>query len=685
MKKAKMVELKNIKISDGFWDKYRKLVREEILDYQWEAMNDRVEGAAKSHCIENFRIAAGEREGEFYGAVFQDSDAAKWLEAAAYSLAEHPDEELEKRADGLIDLIGRAQQPDGYFNTYFILKEPEKRFANLREGHELYTLGHMIEAAVAYYQSTGKRKFLDIVRRMADLVERTFGPQEGKRKGMPGHQEIELALVKLFDVTGERRYLELAKYFIEVRGTGEENYFLEEMRRPGQTHIFPELNDYRPEYSQSHLPVRDQKTAEGHAVRAVYMYCAMADLAEKYEDETLLKACETLMQNIVTRRMYVTGGIGSSGILERFTTDYDLPNGFNYSESCASIGLALFARRMLLITKEGRYGDIMERALYNTVLAGIGRDGKRFFYVNPLEVWPQACMERTSREHVKSERQKWFGVACCPANISRTLASLGEYVYSYEGDTVYVNLFASGTAYVPLESGQVKIALRTEFPWKRKVEIDVKWDENRKCRQEADGRQATLAVRVPEYVKGVTVLCPGEACDGRMDESEGMRKTGGYVYIPCSREGTYTVQFENRPGGDDIRKLSGGGADDASLWFEPRFVRANPRVREDAGKVCIVCGPLVYAAEEIDNGENLAALYIDTSKPIRSRWEESLAGGTMVLEASGKRIVQNGWGEDKLYGEDEVKLEDTVVTLVPYAYWNNRGGGEMTVWMKELV
>ena len=256
MRKAKTVELKNIKICDGFWDKYRKLVKEEILDYQWDAMNDRIEGAAKSHCIENFRIAAGESRGEFYGAVFQDSDAAKWLEAAAYSLAEHPDEELEKKADGLIDLIGRAQRPDGYFNTYFILKEPEKRFTNLREGHELYTLGHMIEAAVAYCQSTGKRKFLDIVRRMADLVDATFGPQEGKRQGMPGHQEIELALVKLYDVTGERRYLELAKYFIDVRGTGKENYFLEEMKRPGQTRIFPELDDYRPEYSQSHLPVR---------------------------------------------------------------------------------------------------------------------------------------------------------------------------------------------------------------------------------------------------------------------------------------------------------------------------------------------------------------------------------------------------------------------------------------------
>ena len=518
---------------------------------------------------------------------------------------------------------------------------------------------------------------------MADLVDATFGPQEGKRQGMPGHQEIELALVKLYDVTGERRYLELAKYFIDVRGTGKENYFLEEMKRPGQTRIFPELDDYRPEYSQSHLPVREQKTAEGHAVRAVYMYCAMADLAEKYDDKELLTACETLMDNIVTKRMYVTGGIGSSGILERFTTDYDLPNGFNYSESCASIGLALFARRMLLITKDGKYADIMERALYNTVLAGISQDGKRFFYVNPLEVWPPACMERTSREHVKSIRQKWFGVACCPANISRTLASLGEYIYSYDGNTVYINLFVSGTALIPLESGQVQISMHTDFPWKRKVEIEVKGAGV------SSGAAVTLAVRVPGYAGGVMVLCPG---DDKTDEDSGreacgetMRKEKGYVYISCDREGTYVVQFENRTGEADFKSLLYSGAGDAALCFEPRFLRANPEVREDAGKVCVVCGPLVFAAEETDNGKNLSALYIDTSKPIRSRWEETLAGGTMVLEVSGKRISQDGWDEGKLYSDMRMKLEDTTITLVPYAYWNNRGEGEMAVWMKELV
>lgn len=689
MRKAEIIGLKNIKIRDGFWDKYRRLVREEILDYQWEIMNDRIDGAVKSHCIQNFRIAAGECEGEFYGAVFQDSDVAKWLEAVAYLLAEYPDENLEKRADELIELIGRAQQSDGYFNTYFILKEPEKRFTNLREGHELYTLGHMIEAATAYYQTTGKKKFLNIVCRMVDLVDQTFGPQDGKREGMPGHQEIELALVKLFDVTGERRYLELAKYFIDVRGNGKKNYFLEEMRCSEQDHIFPELDDYQVEYSQSHLPVREQATAEGHAVRAVYMYCAMADLAEKYKDESLLKACELLMRNIVTRRMYVTGGIGSSGILERFTTDYDLPNGFNYSESCASIGLALFARRMLLITKDGRYGDIMERALYNTILAGISLDGKSFFYVNPLEVWPQACMKRTSREHIKSRRQKWFGVACCPANISRTLASLGEYIYGLEGNTLYVNLFVSNSVNVPLEFGKVSVNIRTEFPWKRNMEIDIKWNSEIEQKEEDDHRCMTVAVRIPEYVQGISVLYPENeniaASQSFQKKGKRERKIRGYLYIPCRLEGTYVVKFENIAGTNSWGKMQNSKRMYNSPYFEARFVHANPLVREDAGKVCVTYGPLVYAVEEVDNGSNLAALYVDTTQPIYSYWKEDMAGGTMILEAKGKRISQENWNEDQLYAEKSVKLEDTIITFVPYAYWNNRGEGEMAVWIKELV
>ena len=444
--KLQSLPLGDIRIEDAFWGKYIRLVKDVILPYQWETLNDNVPDAEPSHCIKNFRIAAGEEKGTFQGAVFQDTDVAKWLEAAAFTLASGGrDEMLESLADETIKLIGKAQCPDGYLNTYYTIQEPDRRWSNLKEGHELYTAGHMIEAAVAYYEATGKDAFLKIVSRFADVICEKFGPDEGQCHGYPGHPEVELALVKLYRATGEKRYLEVSKYFVEQRGVGE-NYFFQEEKGEKYRQIFPEFKDYSPAYSQSHLPVREQKTAEGHAVRAVYLYCAMADLAYEYRDESLLDACRTLWDNMVKKRMFITGGIGSSGLLERFTTDYDLPNDCNYSESCASIGLALFGRRMAEITGEAKYMDVAETALYNTVLAGIAMDGRSFFYVNPLEVWPDNCLERTSKEHVKPVRQKWFGVACCPPNIARTLASLGQYLYGKGEDSLYINLYVSNEA-----------------------------------------------------------------------------------------------------------------------------------------------------------------------------------------------------------------------------------------------
>lgn len=646
MEKLKLADLKDVKIKDPFWDRHTQLVKSEILDYQWRAMNDQIEDAPPSHCIENFRIAAGESEGEFFGAVFQDSDVAKWLEAVAYTLAAEPDAELKKRADGVIDLIGRAQQPDGYFNTYFILKEPGKRFQNLCEGHELYTLGHMIEAAVAYNQATGERRFLEIVCRMADLVTDTFGPEEGKLHGMPGHEEIELALVRLYEVTGERKYLETAKYFIDVRGTGEKNYFLKEMEQEGFRNIFPEFEDYQSEYSQSHLPVREQRTAEGHAVRAVYLYSAMADLADLYHDEKLFEACTKLWDNIVQRRMYVTGGIGSSGILERFTTDYDLPNDCNYGETCASIGLALFGRRMAQITRDARYIDVAERALYNTVLAGIALDGKSFFYVNPLEVWPDNCMGRTSKEHVKSIRQKWFGVACCPPNIARTLSSLGQYIYGYDKHTLFVNLFIGNETELELEGGRIRVSLETEFPYKNTYSLRIHGEAGR----------MTLALRIPDYAVDYRIFQDGTEAVYTAEK--------GYAYISGDFSGkTLEVRFRS----------------------EPRFIRANPAVRADEGKVCMMNGPLVYALEEADNGANLSGIYLDTSTRPAMRLDPELFGGTWVLSADGYRIAADSWGPGELYKEEKPKFLKAEVRAIPYAYWNNRGKGEMTVWVKEWI
>lgn len=638
--------LQNIKISDNFWTKYTKLVKDVIIPYQWDILNDRVEDAEPSYCLNNFRIAAGEKEGEFGGAVFQDTDIAKWLEAVAFTLSTTKDEALENIADDVIDLIGRAQDKNGYINTYFTIKEPNLRWTNLTEGHELYTAGHLLEAAVAYYNATGKDKFLNIMKRFADLICDNFGEKENQIHGYPGHQEIELALVKLYEVIKDKKYLDTAKYFIDERGKSP-NYFLEEEKTEKFKRIFPEFKNYTPLYSQSHLPVRDQTTAEGHAVRAVYMYCAMADIAYEYGDEELLKGCKTLWNNIVNKRMYITGGIGSSGLLERFTTDYDLPNDINYSETCASIGLALFGLRMTKITKEAHYMDIVEKALYNTVLSGIAMDGKSFFYVNPLEVWPESCIERTSKEHVKPVRQKWFGVACCPPNIARTLASLGQYIYLAEDDKLYINLFVSNETVFKLGEDEINLKVETNFPNENDINIQITSEVE---------KEILLAIRIPFYAENYSVLVNNKHYEFETDK--------GYAIVKG--------KFKN-----DKLKIS--------FNSPARFIYANPLVRADSGKVAITKGPLVYCLEEIDNKDNLSAIFVDTSITPVEKYDKELFGGTTVVTLKGKKIVNDNWDENELYGTKNPIYDDIRLKAVPYCYWGNRKPGEMIVWMKNLL
>lgn len=637
------INLKNIIISDKFWNKYIKLVKEVIIPYQWDILNDRIENIETSHCISNFKIAAGEAEGEFHGAVFQDTDVAKWLEAVGFVLNFERDENLEKIADETIDLIGRAQQKDGYLNTYFTIKEPDLRWTNLMEGHELYTAGHMIEAAVAYYEATGKRKFLDIVCRFADLICNTFGNDENKIHGYPGHQEIELALVKLYRVTGKKEYLNTAKYFIDIRGQGE-NYFLKEEKSEKYKRIFPEFANYDTKYSQSHIPVRQQKTAEGHAVRAVYMYSAMADLADEFNDTELLEVCDTLWNNIVNKRMYITGSIGSSGLLERFTTDYDLPNDCNYSETCASIGLSMFGKRMANIKKDASYMDTVERALYNTLLSGIAMDGKSFFYVNPLEVWPENCMERTSKEHVKPVRQTWFGVACCPPNITRTLASLGQYIYFKEENQIYTNLFISNTTKTQINNIPFTLNLITNFPWENKIKFEITGE---------DETNAIFAFRIPNYAKNFQVKLNNKNVEYKIENS--------------------------------YSKLSGIFKNDViEIEFDApaTFIYANPEVRADSGKVALVKGPIVYCLEEVDNGKNLSSIFIDTTQKIKCNFDSDLFNGSEVLELSAHKIKQTE--NNILYSDVKPEKLKTTVKAVPYCYWGNRKTGEMSVWIKEI-
>ena len=633
------VQLSKINITDAFWKRYTDLVEDVIIPYQWDIMNDNIPGVESSHCLENFKIAAGLKKGQFYGAVFQDTDVAKWLEAVGYSLAEKKNEKLEKLADDAIDVIVQAQQEDGYLDTYFIIKEPEQRWRNLCEGHELYSAGHMIEAAIAYYEGTGKRKLLDSMIRLADLICRTFGPEEGQNHGYPGHQEIELALVRLYRVTQDKKYLKQAKYFLDIRGVGE-NYFLVERKQKNFKRIFPELEDYDPAYSQSHEPVRKQKTAEGHAVRAVYMYSAMADVAEEYQDKELMEACENLWENITQKRMYITGGIGSSGFLERFTTDYDLQNDSNYSETCASIGMALFSLRMANITRDSRYAEVMEQELYNNILAGIAQDGKSFFYVNPLEIKPRQCMPHTSRAHVKARRQKWFGVACCPPNIARTLASLGQYIYGVDGADIYTHLYIGNQTDIPVNNDVVQIRIDSMFPWNGNIKVKVQGVKEK----------IKLHFRIPSYSENFQLYCNGE-------EQE-LKVNNGYAYVEICENSRIDIQFD----------------------MPVAFLHANYKVSADVGKVAIKRGPIVYCLEEIDNGPDLQCIYL-SSKEAHVRKSRSFPE-CFEIELQGRRLISKSEG---LYSSDGLSYSDVNIQAIPYAYWNNRREGEMLVWIHEII
>ncbi|MBD2867636.1 glycoside hydrolase family 127 protein [Paenibacillus arenilitoris] len=649
--KARPVSMKDVRIQDDFWNYYIDLVRDVVVPYQWEAINDRVEGAERSGAVSNFKIAAGLAEGEFYGFVFQDTDVAKWLEAVAYLLVSKRDAALEQVADEMIDIIGKAQQPNGYLNTYFTIKEPEGKWTNLTECHELYTAGHMIEAGVAYYKATGKRKLLDIVSRAADNIAEVFGDGPGQIAGYDGHQEIELALVKLYEATGERRYLELSRYFIDKRGQ-QPSFFVEEAERRGwTTHWRKNKIHIDHAYFQAHQPVREQEAAAGHAVRVVYMLAGMADVARETGDETLLEACRRLWDNIANKQMYVTGGIGSMAQGEAFSFDYDLPNDTIYSETCAAIGLIFFAHRMLQLEPNSRYADVMERALYNTVLGGMSRDGRHFFYVNPLEVTPGVCEGRNKNfNHVKPVRQEWFGCACCPPNIARLLASLGEYVYSVKGDTVYAHLYIGGEAELAVGGAKLRLKQEAGVPWEGKARFEVSL---------AQPSSFALALRVPDWAAGAEVLVNGAAypIDGRVRD--------GYAVID--------------------REWADGDVAELALEMPVMRVRSHPLVKGNASKVALQRGPLVYCVEEADNGPQLQQLMLPLDAKLEVGFDAELAGGLKLITAEALRLELPQWGSQLYRTDSGASLKPAVATFIPYYAWANRGKGEMAVWVKERV
>ena len=636
--------VKHIKsrIRAPFWDHYIELIQTHVIPYQWEALNDRIPEAPPSYAIHNFMVAAGLKKGEHGGPVYQESDLYKWIEAASYILMTKTDLELEKNIDGIVDIICRAQLDDGYINAYYINTGIEKRWTNLMNNHELYCLGHLIEAACAYFEATGKDKLLNAVIRYVDLVDRTFGPEEAKLHGYPGHEEIELALVKLFDLTKDDKYLRLAKYFIDERGR-EPLYFQEECIKNGRECGWSS-GPHGFHYYQAAIPVRELQSARGHAVRAVYLYSGMADVARNTGDEKLFETCKTLWKSITTKQMYITGSIGSTKHGEAFSFDYDLPNDTIYAETCAAIGLIFFARRMLEIEADSQYSDVMERALYNGVISGVSLDGKSFFYVNPLEVYPEASEKDFFKSHVKVERQKWYGTACCPPNLARLLTSLGTYAYNAKEDSIFIHLYLGGKAVFSIKGIPVELDSQTNYPWDGEVNFIVN------PKKEED---FTLALRIPGWCSRYKVSVNGNT----VEES----RSRGYLGIR--------------------RKWKAG--DLVSLTFDMPVIinSAHPLIRENTGKVALTRGPLVYCIEEADNGKNLHLLSIGKNPDFQFCFKNDLLEGTGIIQCQGMKTI-NDWPEGTLYQSERVTVQqEQVLTFIPYYAWANRGSGEMQVWI----
>ncbi|UOQ86478.1 glycoside hydrolase family 127 protein [Gracilibacillus salinarum] len=642
--KMKPISLKKVSIHDPFWDPWQKLVKQSIIPYQWDALNDRIPGAEPSRTIENFEIAAGRKQGTHYGMVFQDSDLYKWMETVAFSLQDDRDPHWEKIMDEVIELIQEAQEDDGYLHTYFSVNDPNRKWTDLKEAHELYCAGHLIEAAVAYYQATGKKRIIDIVSKLVDHISVVLGDQPDQKRGYPGHPEIELALMKLYNITEDRKYIDLCQYFIEERGKRNPvHYYDQELEQKG----VDEKLDYRNyDYYQAHLPVREQTTAEGHAVRAAYLYSGMVDLANELEDEALLEVCRVLWDNTVNRRMYVTGGIGSSSYEERFTVDYDLPNDRAYTETCASIALIMWAHRMVQIEADHQYTDILERALYNGALSGISLDGKGYFYVNPLEVWPHTANCRHDMETVKTTRQQWFGCACCPPNIARLLASLGEYIYSTNDSGIFVHLYIGGDTSFEMDGQHIRLEQTSAYPWDGKVTFTISTDS---------ATAFSLSPRIPGWCSNAKIVVNGK--------EEKVSVSKGYACI--------TREWQD---GDTVELL---------FEMPVEVVRAHPDVRNNAGKVVLQRGPVIYCLEENDNGSNLQDIQVKTDQPFTVQYEPDLLNGVHVIIGSAVQTVRKSV-ENELYTTKRYPVTDRSITAIPYYAWSNRGENEMTVWIREF-
>lgn len=598
------LKLKNVDITGGFWADKQRLNREVTAG----AVYDRFSETGRFDSLDCLWKEGDDKHIKPH--FFWDSDVAKWIEGISYLHSKSPEAELLEKAKKAVESIISNQWSDGYINSYYTVTETQDRFKK-RNRHELYCIGHLIEAAIAYTEASGDRSFLDAVERCMELVEKIFIKEDSAPFKTPGHPEIELALVRLYRYTGKKKYLDAAEFFISKRGEDE----------------LPSANEYPiKKYGQDHLPTRKQTTAEGHSVRAAYLYTAMADLAFELGDKELGESCKAIFEDIVNRKMYITGGIGSSFLGETFTVPYDLPNEHAYAETCASIGMIYFCSRMLRLEHKSIYSDVVERELYNGALSGLSLDGDKFFYENPLEInlkkrSRNVCSIQQERFPI-TQRVKVFGCSCCPPNLVRLIASVGEYAYSVEDKTVWVEQFMNSNA----ELNGIKISQETNYPNESTVRIKIEGAEK-------------LCIRIPSW------------CDS-FEAS-----------VPYTVENGYAV-IEN-PSSVEI-----------NLNMKPVLMGTNAEVADNVGKAAIQYGPFVYCVESVDNVENLHSLYIDKDVEWESEFKPEF--NASILRLKGWRKIS----DNKLYSKYTEDLEPYTVTAIPYHAFANRGECDMAVWIR---
>jgi DUF1680 family protein len=633
------VAFTNVKLSDHFWTSRIETNRTVTIPASFE----RCESTGR---VKNFQMAA-ERKGKFCTTYpFDDTDIYKTIEGASYSLALHPDKKLDHYVDSMITIIGRAQEPDGYLYTARTIDPAhvgpwlgtERWVKEQENSHELYNAGHMYEGAAAHFMATGKRNFLNIALKNADLLVRTFGP--GKRHVAPGHQVVEMGLVKLYRITGKKEYLDLAKFFIDERGHKEYNKKSKSVYENGI-------------YWQDDKPVIEQDEAEGHAVRAMYLYSGMADVAALTGDKEYLAAIDKIWDNMVGKKMYVQGSIGAVGDGERFGANYELPNATAYNETCAAIGNVFWNERMFLLHGDSKYIDVLEKTLYNGLISGVGLDGKSFFYTNAMQIH-----DGFNHPDIEWERAGWFTCSCCPTNVVRLMPSIPGYIYAQNGKDVFVNLFISGTGDIKVNNKALRITQQNNYPWDGALAFTV---------NPASSMDLNLKIRIPGWAQNKAIPSVLYAYQQASTQKVTIKLNGKPV--DYQMQNGYAVISKKWKKGDKV---------EMNLPMDVQRVIANDKLPEDGGKIALQRGPIMYCAEWKDNGGKAANIIVPKTTTFTSEYKADLLNGVTVLKAEVKGMNVDSDGQN-------ISTQNKTLTAIPYYSWANRGKGEMTVWFPEQV